>query len=106
MHLAQGERSLLDAFQSAAKQVANAEAGVLVPLYRFYPAIESFLEGTVKRTFDHAGENSSLEAFDCDLLRVLFLIRYVEEMKGNVENLVTLCIDRIDAAVSYDVYRG
>ena len=28
---------------------------------------------------------------------MLFLIRYVEEIKGNVDNLVTLCIDEIDA---------
>ena len=97
LHLAQGERSLLDAFQSAAKQVANEEIGVLIPLYRFYPAIESFLDTSVKRTIDHARENSSLEPFDNELLEVLFLIRYVEEMKGNVDNLVTLCIDRIDA---------
>src|ERR1019366_2292203 len=27
---------------------------------------------------------------------VLFLIRYVDDMKGNVDNLVTLCLDRID----------
>ena len=31
------------------------------------------------------------------LLQVLFLIRYVEEIKGNVDNLVTLCLDEIDA---------
>jgi len=31
------------------------------------------------------------------LLQVLFLIRYVEEMKSTVENLVTLCLDQIDA---------
>jgi hypothetical protein len=30
-------------------------------------------------------------------LQVLFLIRYVDEMKGNVDNLVTLCLDQIDA---------
>ena len=30
------------------------------------------------------------------MLQVLFLIRYVEEIKGNVDNLVTLCIDQID----------
>src|SRR5208283_4451293 len=39
---------------------------------------------------------SSLEPFDIHLLQVLFLIRYVEEIKGNVDNLVTLCINRID----------
>jgi len=30
-------------------------------------------------------------------LQVLFLIRYVDEVKGNVDNLVTFCLDEIDA---------
>ena len=97
LHLAQGERSLLDAFQHAAKTVADQEVGVLVPVYMFYPSIESFLDTTVKRTIDHAKENESLEPFDIHVLQVLFLIRYVDEMKGNVDNLVTLCLDEIDA---------
>lgn len=96
MHLARGERSMLDAFQSAAKTVSINEVGVLVPLYDFYPSIESFLDTAVKKTIDHAETNSSLEPFDIQLLQVLFLIRYVDEMKGNVDNLVTLCLDQID----------
>ena len=96
MHLAQGERSMLDAFQSAAKAVATKEVGVLVPLYEFYPPIESFLDTSVKRTIDQAKTNPVLEPFDIQLLQVLFLIRYVDEMKGNVDNLVTLCLDQID----------
>ena len=97
MHLAQGERSLLDAFQHAAMSIATEEVGVLVPLYSFYPSIQSFLDPGVKRTIDHATENRSLEPFDTNILQVLFLIRYVDEMKGNADNLVTLCLDRIDA---------
>jgi hypothetical protein len=97
MHLARGERSMLDAFQSAAKTVSVYEVGVLVPLYDFYPAIESFLDTSVKKTIDQAETNPSLEPFDIQLLQVLFLIRYVDEMKGNVDNLVTLCLDQIDA---------
>ena len=73
------------------------EVGILVPLYRFYPSIESFLDTTVKRTIDQARDNASLEDFDTRLLEVLFLIRYVDEVKGNVDNLVTLCLDQIDA---------
>jgi hypothetical protein len=96
MHLARGERSMLDAFQSAAKTVSIYEVGVLVPLYDFYPAIESFLDTSVKKTIDQAETNPSLEPFDIQLLQVLFLIRYVDEMKGNVDNLVTLCLDQID----------
>ena len=97
LHLAQGERSLLDAFQHAGQSVSNREVGILVPLYRFYPSIESFLDTTVKRTIDQASNNASLEDFDTHLLEVLFLIRYVDEVKGNVDNLVTLCLDQIDA---------
>ena len=97
LHLAQGERSLLDAFQHAGQAVSHMEVGILVPLYLFYPSIESFLDTTVKRTIDQASENASLEDFDTRLLEVLFLIRYVDEVKGNVDNLVTLCLDQIDA---------
>ena len=98
LHLSRGERSILDAFQSAGKQVALEEVGILVPLYRFYPSIESFLDTVVKKTIDQAKDNPSLEhPFDISLLQVLFLIRYVEEIKGNVDNLVTLCITEIDA---------
>ncbi|MFH1241930.1 MAG: BREX system P-loop protein BrxC, partial [Pseudomonadota bacterium] len=97
LHLAKGERSLLDAFQSAGQSVALKDVGVLVPLYDFYPSIESFLDTTVKRTIEQAADDPSLEPFDIKLLQVLFLIRYVEEIRGNVDNLVTLCIDEIDA---------
>ena len=97
LHLAQGERSLLDAFQGAGRSVSDMEVGILVPLYRFYPSIESFLDTAVKRTIDQARDNLSLERFDTKLLEVLFLIRYVDEVKGNVDNLVTLCLDQIDA---------
>ncbi|MGI9283092.1 MAG: BREX system P-loop protein BrxC [Endozoicomonas sp.] len=99
LHLARGERSMLNAFQGAAQQLANEDkqVGVMVPLYRFYPSIESFLEGVVKSTIDNADRNSSLKPFDADLLKTLFLIRYVDEIKGNVDNLVTLFVDQIDA---------
>jgi hypothetical protein len=98
LHLARGERSMLDAFQSAALSIADQSSGVLVPLYRFYPSIEGFLEGIVKSTIDNAETNIGLEMpFDSQLLKTLFLIRYVDEVKGNVDNLVTLFIEEIDA---------
>jgi hypothetical protein len=97
LHLARGERSMLDAFQSAAVQLSGEEIGVLVPLHRFHPSIESFLEGIVKSTIDNATKNDKLEPFDVQVLKTLFLIRYVDEIRGNVDNLVTLFVDRIDA---------
>ncbi|MCF8038487.1 MAG: BREX system P-loop protein BrxC [Desulfohalobiaceae bacterium] len=98
LHLSRGERSMLDAFQSAAKNISDREIGALVPLYAFYPAIESFLDTAVKRTIDQAIENLDLKhPFDDQLLQTLFLVRYVDIMKPNVDNLVTLFIDEVDA---------
>ena len=96
LHLSQGERSTLDAFQGAAKQLAEEEIGVLVPFYRFYPAVEGFLDTAVKRTIEQARDNHALQPFDSTVLKVLFLIRYIDELPGSVDNLVTLCIDKID----------
>ena len=95
-HLAMGERSLLDAFQSAAKQVKDQGIGVLIPFYCFYSPIEGFLEPAVKRTIDQACELNVLTEFDGKLLKTLFLIRYVDVLKSTLDNLVTLCIDQID----------
>lgn len=96
-HLAMGERSLLDAFQSAAKQMKDNELDVLIPFYSFYAPIESFLEPAIKRTIDQACELESLTEFDRNILKTLFLIRYVDVVKSTLDNLVTLSIDRIDA---------
>jgi hypothetical protein len=95
-HLAMGERSLLDAFQSAAKQVKDQGLNVLIPFHRFYAPIESFLEPAVKRTIDQACELDSLTVFDANILRTLFLIRYVEAVKSTLDNLVTLSVAQID----------
>jgi len=98
LHLSRGERSMLDAFQSAAMNISSTEIGSLVPLYEFFPCIESFLDTAVKRSIDQARDNPSLEIpFDVKILQTLFLIRYVDIVKPNTDNLITLCIDEVDA---------
>ena len=97
-HLSRGERSLLDAFQSAAVQNLNKSTDVLIPLYDFYPSIESFIDGMAKRSIDEAPLNPALQKFDVQLLKAMFLIRYIPDIiKPNVDNLAALCIDEIDA---------
>jgi len=95
-HLAYGERSMLDAFQMAAMAIAEKPLGALIPMYSFYRAVEGFLDTAVKRTIDQAGESSVLDAFDVQILRTLFMIRYVDLIKGTLDNLVTLSIEQVD----------
>lgn len=95
-HLAYGERSMLDAFQMAAMAIAEKPLGALIPMYSFYRAVEGFLDTAVKRTIDQAGESSVLDTFDVQILRTLFMIRYVDLIKGTLDNLVTLSIEQVD----------
>ncbi len=98
LHLSRGERSMLDAFQSAAVNISSKETSALVPLYEFFPCIESFLDTSVKRSIEQAKDNKGLTApFDIHILQALFLIRYEDIIKPNLDNLVTLCIDQVDA---------
>ena len=97
LSLSRGERSVLDAFQSAACQLGESEVGSLVPFYRFYPSVEGFLDTAVKAIIEQAKDNPALEAFDPKVLEVLFLIRYIEEVPGSVDNLATLFVDKIDS---------
>lgn len=97
-HLSRGERSLLDAFQSATVLNAQKPVDALIPLYDFYPSIESFIDSVAKRSIDQAPDNPALEPYDTQLLKALFLIRYIPEtIKPNIDNLATLCVDQIDA---------
>ena len=87
---------MLEAFQLAAQSLSGLPLGALAPFHSFYDAIEGFLDSPVRRVFENARENSRLEAFDVAVLKTLFMIRYVKEMRGNVENLTTLSLSEID----------
>ncbi|WP_253644856.1 BREX system P-loop protein BrxC [Vibrio sp. Y42_MX_L11] len=95
-HLAKGERSLIEAFQTATNQFVSDEIGRLIPLYSFYPSIKKFLDTAVVRDINHAAEKSSISDFSVQVLQTLFMIRYVDEMKSTIDNIVTLCISEVD----------
>lgn len=95
-HLAKGERSLIEAFQTATNQFVTDDIGRLIPLYSFYPSIKKFLDTAVVRDINQAAEKSSISAFSIQVLQTLFMIRYVDEMKSTIDNIVTLCISEVD----------
>lgn len=97
--LAMGERSLLDAYQTAAKQYKDNGLNILIPFYSFYASIESFLEPSVTQTINRASVNPNLNEYDIQILKTLFLTRYVELFPGTLDNLVVLSIDEIDTDV-------
>jgi hypothetical protein len=98
LNLSKGERSMLDAFQTALKAVGESTEGTLVPLWAFFPTIQSFLDGSVARSLYNAKEIPGLKDEDHRLLETLFLIRYLRlrRVRGNVQNLAVLNLSQVD----------
>ena len=94
--LSKGERSLLGAYQQVAVQYMNKDTNVLIPFSAFYSTIETFLDSSIRSVIIHAEKNDNLDEFDVEVLKLLFLIKYVKEIKSNIENLSTLLVDNID----------
>lgn len=95
-HLSGGERSMLSAFQEAAQKCKEQDENHFVPFYAFYDTVHTFLDGAVRRVIDRADRaaqaDDGLKPQDVDVLKLLFLIRYVEGVPSNIENLSTLMI--------------
>ena len=96
-HISQNERSLLDAFQTSAKNVMEEESGLLVPFDSFYATAEEFIDYDIKTVFTNAARKPSLDAFDIRVLRILFMIRYVKDMPATIDRLATLMVNNINA---------
>jgi hypothetical protein len=92
--LSHGERSLLNAFQDALIQLDRAGSeDVLAPFWLFYDTIETFLDGPVKSTVRRAASRDDLTELDVRVLKVLYLIKNITEVKSTVANVTTLLID-------------
>ena len=100
-HLSGGERSMLSAFQEAAQKYKEQDENHFVPFYAFYDTVHTFLDGAVRRVIDRADRaaqaGDGLKPQDVDVLKLLFLIRYVEGVPSNIENLSTLMITSLHA---------
>lgn len=95
-HLSDQSRSMLALFQESAIRVMDKEDGVLVPFSYFYNPLHKFIDHQHSQVISDAEDNSKLDEFDVELLKVLFMIKYVKEIKANANNLTTLMISNID----------
>ena len=95
-HLSDQSRSMLALFQESAIRLKDSQEGVLVPFSYFYDPLHKFIDHQHSQVITDAEDNSRLDEFDVELLKVLFMIKYVKEFKAKVDNLNTLMISNID----------
>ena len=99
-HLSGGERSMLSGFQEAAQKIQDKDEYALVPFFRFYDTVHSFLDGSIRRVIERcaraAEAGDGIEAYDVDVLKLLYLIRYIDnDVPANLDNIVILMADDI-----------
>lgn len=97
-HLSEGERSMLSAFKEAGLRFKDEEEGTLIPFHAFYDTIKEFLNPSISRVIEGANENPALkdDPFNTELLKVLFMIKYIKELPANIDNIATLMVTHID----------
>ena len=100
-HLSGGERSMLSGFQEAAQAIEEKDENALVPFCLFYNTVHTFLESAIRRVVDRcqnaADSHDGIEQYDVSVLKLLYLIRYVDDIRSNVDNISTLMVDDIRA---------
>lgn len=102
-HLSEGERSMLALFQESAVKIMNETEGAIVPFHRFYDALENFLDhshrGVIIRAYDNSKinpEKRTSDVFAINVLKTLFMVKYILELEANVDNITSLMINSID----------
>ncbi len=104
-HLSGGERSMLSGFQEAAQKIEDKTEYALAPFYLFYDTVHTFLDSSIRRVIERcqkaADHKDGIEQQDVSVLKLLYLIRYIDDIKANLDNLVILMADdiRIDKII-------
>ena len=111
-HLSGGERSMLSGFQEAAQKIQEKDEYALVPFFRFYDTVHTFLDGSIRRVIERcqkaADNGDGIEQQDVDVLKLLYLIRYIDDIPSNLDNIVILMADdiRVDKIIMREAVRG
>ena len=101
-HLSEGERSMIALFKESAMKLMHKETGAIIPFNVFYDALHQFLDHSHKGVIIRAWENDYInpdreeECFNVNVLKTLFMIKYVKEITANIDNITSLMIDDID----------
>ena len=102
-HLSEGERSMLAMFKESAMEYKECEVGTIIPFHAFYDALENFLDHSHRGVIIRAYENDMInpehkeKVFTVDVLKVLFMIKYVDKVVvANIDNITSLMAEGID----------
>jgi len=91
-HRSVGERSMLGVFQQVAIQISDHEIGQLATFDLMFEGIRSALKAHIQRSVQIAERNLDNQ-FAVQVLKALFLVKYIKEFKATHRNLIVLMSD-------------
>lgn len=101
-HLSEGARSMLSLFQESVEAVMDQQDTALVPFSRFFEGLRQFLDHTHSIVIAHAVDNDTVDPthaednFNVQVLKTLFMVKYVKTFDATLNNIVTLMIDSVN----------
>lgn len=97
-HHAVGERSMLAVFQQVVIHVSDHEIGRLATFDLMFEGIRTSLKSQIQSAVITA-ENNLSDPFAIQVLKALFLVKYIREFKPTLHNITVLMIDRFSCDV-------
>lgn len=97
-HASIGERSMLNVVQKVALDISSQNIGSLASFNYFYDGISNIIRPELKTQLSLA--HNTLDEFTIKVLKVLFLVKYVDGFSSNIQNITTLLVDNLDTNVA------
>ena len=94
-HRSVGERSMLGVFQQVAVQISDHEVGQLATFDLMYEGIRSALKSKIQHAIQLAEKHLD-NKFAVQVLKTLFLVKYIKEFKATQRNLSVLMLDEFN----------
>lgn len=95
-HAADTERNMIKAVHSVGKQLKDDKLGILAATHQFFETFKHDIRHDVRQTIERAQDIRDFDNFDVSVLKTLFMIKYVPDIKGTLENITTLMVTDLD----------
>jgi hypothetical protein len=97
-HASIGERSMLNVVQKVASGISEKEISTLASFEYFFDGISNIIRPELQTQITLA--KNSLDDFSVQVLKILFLVKYVDGFSSNIQNITTLLVNSLDVNVA------
>jgi energy-coupling factor transporter ATP-binding protein EcfA2 len=96
-HSSVGERSMLGVFQEVAKRIADQPVGGLATFDLMFEGIRTALKSAAQQSIQIAEKQiQDIDPFAVQVLKALFLVKYIKEFKPTARNISVLLLSEFD----------